>query len=1445
MAANFLSKELNVKISIEGLHVVPFSSLHLQSLYVSDQEGDTLLYAPEMRASFDLTKVLQGQATIYDVELKKSQFNLSVDRQGRNNLRFLIDYFSPEDKDSPRKIKLELERIRLEGAAFTYKNQQRQTHNLVNTIDFADLFVTDINGILSDIQFEGPQVRALINDFSLQERSGFQIQHLEARAMLDNQHIELRDLDLQTNQSRIQPYVLLSFEEFSDFDDFINQVDIQLELESSRINSADIAYFAPDVTDVIFDTDISGSLSGRVNAISGKNISLIPADNTQLLGDLSIVGLPEIETTVFDIQLQKLQSNTADIEQLVFELSPNPDFDLPDFLDNLETLEYKGTFKGFYNNFTLEGQLQSALGSLETGLDIEFLEGPVRYSGDLITEEFDLGTFVGQPLLGHIAWSTWVKGENFQLNTIQLETEGLVDYVDFNNYRYQGISLIAGLDGELLLADIIVDDPNLQMAANGQLSLSRDSIFHDFDATIQQADLTALQLYSHKPLIIKNTRINSHLTGSNLNDIKGTTAVHDLQLDLDGRTFHIPATELVANGDSHNRDLMLRSDILEAQLSGQVDLNGIWPYFKDMAQQYIPSLELSPEDSGSQNFQLTVQVYDFAPIAAFIPNPIQVSSGSTFDGRFASSDNNTGTAAFKAYIPEFEIGPIHARQIHISQNTGGLNAPLTLDLSADAVQLYNTQQIATIEIHQKLQNNRLDYQIHMQDTSSLHRAKLAGQLLFANRNSLSIQTSASEIILNEVIWQVSESQIRIVDGQTSVQGLEFSNQQQRIHINGLISNQPNDQLYVSFNNFDLSTLSPFIPNINFRLGGRINGQADISSVLNKPYAVADLSIRDITMDNLLVGNMDIDANFDQERNLVNLAIDLSKQNRQTLFVGGTYHINRPEENLDLLARFDEADLNILQVLLKDLIHDVTGTLSGQAQLTGSLNNININGSGHLNRIGLTVTYLNTPYRADGPITMKNTVFLLDNMELLDPRGRKASVNGQIDLKQITNPHIQASIQAENFLVLNTTFRDNPLYYGTAYGTGQFDFLGRPNSMNININARTEESTIFNIPLNASGTLGDNEFIRFVAFAPADEPVNSGNPSDSAVDNSTERSSFLEGLLMNIDLHVTNGSVVNIQTDLGELSGRGDGQIALRISSLGDFEMFGDYLINSGKFTFTAQDFINKIFEIKQGGTIRWTGKPTDASLGLIAYYEQRTSLSPLYDAAGRTANEQRVIARAEMALNGNLLRPGINFSLDFPADPYVKDELQGYLSDVNNVNQQALSLIVRRSFIPGSNTDLGRELNSTLLSAGTELAFNQLNTIISQSLNLNFIDLNIRSLNDASASLRFFNDRLVFTGGITDLRNQRLNDLNVFSNERIATDAELLYLIRKDGRLVLRGSNRLNTRHFLLNPTDEYISALGLIYRQEFDTFEEFFNKLFLINRQRKTQPKPDEEDMQ
>src|SRR5690606_29162197 len=111
--------------------------------------------------------------------------------------------------------------------------------------------------------------------------------------------------------------------------------------------------------------------------------------------------------------------------------------------------------------------------------------------------------------------------------------------------------------------------------------------------------------------------------------------------------------------------------------------------------------------------------------------------------------------------------------------------------------------------------------------------------------------------------------------------------------------------------------------------------------------------------------------------------------------------------------------------------------------------------------------------------------------------------------------------------------------------------------------------------------------------------------------------------------------------------------------------------------------------------------------------------------------------------------------------------------------------------------------------------------------------LNIRSFNDAYASLRFFDDRLVFTGGGTDRRQNQLNDLMLFSDQ-IPTQAAVTFRLRQDGNLVLKASKRHNTRNLLFTPYSDYISAVGVVYRQEFNSLSEFWRKLWIWNERKK-----------
>nr|WP_255534829.1 translocation/assembly module TamB domain-containing protein [Pedobacter sp. SYSU D00535] len=505
---------------------------------------------------------------------------------------------------------------------------------------------------------------------------------------------------------------------------------------------------------------------------------------------------------------------------------------------------------------------------------------------------------------------------------------------------------------------------------------------------------------------------------------------------------------------------------------------------------------------------------------------------------------------------------------------------------------------------------------------------------------------------------------------------------------------------------------------------------------------------------------------------------------------------------------------------------MSGNISARLKVTGNIFDPSINGTASLRNAGFTINYLKTPYRITDNVTVQNSVIHLDELELRDINGNRAVAYGTVDMKTPNRPFIDVTIRATRFMALNTTAKDNPLYYGTAYGTGTFKFTGPTNNMRINIDAKTEEGTVFNVPLNAAETVGSNDFITFI----------SGRDSS----NVSVRQPSFAGLIMTFDLRIDEASQVNIITDFGRLQGRGDATLRLNITSAGDFEMYGDYLISSGKYEFTAQDYINKIFEIRRGGSIRWTGDPTEATINLVAAYELRANLGPLYQAANRPAISQTVQTEAIINLSGDLTRPDIRFDVNFPADAYIKDELQNYFSDVSNKEIQALSLIVRRSFAPNTgllNDDAVRE---TALSAGAELVFNKLNTIVAELFNIRSLDLNIRSLNEASASVRLLNERLIITGGVIDNRDAQISEFDLIGGNRVTTDVEALYFLKKDRSLILRASNKLNNRSFLtaqnLNQ-ENYVSALGLVYRQDFDNFGEFLRALIGEKRREERSP--------
>lgn len=1409
-AAKYLSQQLDTEITLGSVYFKLFSSLEIRDIMILDLQKDTLLYADRLYADLELSQLVKGNVTLEKIEVRNGNFFLKKLPDSSSNLDFIIAYFSdpdrPKRKDNKR-FNVAINEVDLNGVSFQYRNFLTKEHS--EGIDFSDIRIDRLYANFSGIDFKTHLLQVDINNLSFHEKSGFQVQQLRTRAVIDSTQMVFSDLLLESNRSKLANYLKLTYENFSDFSDFINRVHIEADFANTSVDSYDIAYFAPTIKRTRFSFGISGNVEGTIADFYGKQVMIQTGKATYLKGDIKVSGLPEIDNTLFDLNLSQLSTNKADLDYLIPALGAEATAPLPAEFSSLGHVNYTGMLMGNYNDFKARGALKSALGKVELDIALD-LKTENKYAGRLSTSSFDLGKLLSNPSMGLVSLDATVDGQGFTLGDLHTYVDADIGAFVFKGYSYRNITVDGFIDQQKFDGLLQVDDENLMANLKGEIDFNEVLPNYSFNLDLNYAHLKNLKLYSDT--LTLRGQVYSNFKGDDLNNIEGDILLKGLRIDLIDTVTTIDSILLVAEGLKEKRALSIRSDVLDASVRGDFNLSSFGNYFKSIAQHYIPSWKEPLEHFDEQLFEFTLLLKDATPIMKILAPNIRIPDTAFLRGKFSTRDS---MANVNGFIPLLEIGEMRITNIILDETA--LSRSLNLMITADRWDITDSLYIRNINIANILTDDSLRFNVKLSDVDAKNQLDLNGLIAFKENESAKLSLLPSNIVINRINWELDEQvNFDFKQEQIEISGFELKNEDQRILIDGLISGREEDEIEAKFQNFSLETFAGLTNPLGIELKGVLNGDLKVFSILKNPYISTNLNAKDIYYNETEIGDLDLLADMDPETELVNMDLSIKRRDTETLKIIGTYNALQSTDNLNLAIHLEESELIIFEPFLRQLVSDLSGRVTADINVRGALADPVISGTCKLNNASFTVIYLQTRYRVDQEVSVENSVIKLENLALLDENEHRATANGTVDMRSPSDPTMDVVVKAANFMVLNTTSKDNALYYGKAYGSGTFQFKGPTSDMDIDITATTEDGTIFNIPLNASGTVSDNDFITFIA-------------KDSTI--TSTKSSYFDGLTMRLNLAVTRNAQVNIFTDLGQLTGTGEGNISMNITSLGDFEMFGDYSIAQGKFDFTARDFINKIFEISRGGTIRWTGNPAEASINLIAVYEVRTSVRPLYVAAGRAGTDQRVQAQAEMHLSGSLLHPEIGFSIDFPIDSYVKDELQNYFSDANNVNQQALSLIVRRSFAPGTGTDLTAELNSTVFSAGTELAFNQLNNIVSQSLNLNFVDFNIRSFNEASASIRLLNNRLFLTGGLTDRRGE-LNDLNVFSNQ-IASDVEALYLLRRNGNLLLRASNRLNNRNFL-NPNDEYVSAIGLVHRQEFDTFNEFFRRMFLITRKKK-----------
>ncbi len=1325
----------------------------------------------------------------------------------------------------------------------TYKTDKGNAAPAAGYFDAKHLHFTAIDGSIKNLKFAADTFRARV-DLATKERSGLMVHSLKTDLRFHPQIMEFDKLFLKTNRSELKDYFAMSFDKIGDLGDFIHAVTMEANFANTNVSFDDIAFFAPGIKDLNKTFYLNGLVKGKVDDLSGKGIS-IRSGNTKLQGDISVIGLPNINETFINVEAEELQTNYADLASFIPAIRrvtvPN--------LKKLGTIYFTGTYTGFINDFVTYGTLQTALGTLRTDLNMKLPKNDIPvYSGSIATSNFQLGQFINNSQLGVIAFTGDVKGKGFSWDALDLVIDGNIQKIKFDNYTYQNITAKGRLNKKTFDGKFVIKDPNADLSLNGLITFTGAQPTFDVKADIVKADLKALQLIKEE--LSLSGKFDLQFTGSSIGDFLGNASISNATLLQKGKRLSFDSLIVSSNYINGVRNFRARSNEFDVVVNGQFDLKSLPDAFTLFLNRYYPSYIKPPRRN------IPNQAFTFDITTGVVEDYIQL-----IDPRLSGFNNSHITGSLNvaansltldADVPQFSFNQYQFSDVKMKGDgnferlivTGQVNNAVVSDSLSFPETTFTIQ----------AQNDVSDITINTTANQTINQANLSAQVKTFS-NGASILFNPSSFVLNGKTWSIEQGGELDFRKNSAVQGqlvLRESNQEIKI------STQPSDvgdwtDLHIALQNLNIGDLSPLFVKTN-RIEGLLTGDIRVEDPQNKFNVIADIKTNALTVDNDSIG--DVQAS-------------LSYNNKTGLFTGKGNNLD-PEHiiNFDLALDFKDSTnshkdrisvmatnypVKILERFIGNLFSDLQGFLTGNIDILGEGANRDYVTKMKLKDAGLKVNFTQVFYKIDDTeLEITENEIKLGNMKLRDRDGKTATVRGGITHKSFKNMvfDIVAEVDNNPMELINTSYNDNQQFYGNAKGTGSLILLGPQYDMNMYIEAVAsyQDSSSITLPPSRSRVTGAASFMV--------ERKYGKEMSEVELQRSTSNITY--------EVNLTANPRVNIEVVLDDLTGdvirgRGTGNLRLRAGTQEPLSMRGRYEIEEGSYLFTFQSFFKKPFVLRSGvnNYIEWTGDPYSAMIRFEAVYKaENVNFAPLasqfdIDDVQNYRGDVNVVA----ILTGELFKPTFNFKLEFPENsitnnnPSLAFGIQQIENNPNEINKQVTYLIVFNSFAPYQSS-ITSSLNEFAYSTISGLFFGEVNKRLNQLLskilrnndltfnftgslyNRNLIDRNARGFNINQTDLNFsvglplLNDRLQITfGGTFDVPLES----DIEQSIRLFPDVNVSLLLNKSGSVRATFFYTQTADPLIGGPNLSTLrsqrAGVKLSYRKEFESLSVLFGR--------------------
>ena len=193
-----LETKMDTKVEIGGVKLRLFNKLDLSDIYIADQQGDTLLFAEDLRVNIAIIPLFKREVELREGILEDVSVHIVTFEDGKSNLQFIFDAFKSPKKGNP--FDFNLERIELINSRVSYIDLRGDTTLQKNLFNSKHIELSDLGVVLRFEKF-GIDMSGSIEQLHFKEVSGFTLNELNSSFTLTDSLFHIPSFNIHTPKS--------------------------------------------------------------------------------------------------------------------------------------------------------------------------------------------------------------------------------------------------------------------------------------------------------------------------------------------------------------------------------------------------------------------------------------------------------------------------------------------------------------------------------------------------------------------------------------------------------------------------------------------------------------------------------------------------------------------------------------------------------------------------------------------------------------------------------------------------------------------------------------------------------------------------------------------------------------------------------------------------------------------------------------------------------------------------------------------------------------------------------------------------------------------------------------------------------------------------------------------------------------------------------------------